>query len=164
MSKRGTSLLVIVLAVCAALAIWGLVPRSLTRASGIDPEQTEGVEVYLLGIRERDSYQLTLPPDDPVFEELWQKLDSKGYVPMASENVMEALHLPRGCHGTRLDYDVHLVFIRKDREPAPCLINMDGWEGIFIGTWLYRTSGSLDFQQSVLDLLLEQELEPMPKA
>ena len=83
---------------------------------------------------------------------------------MVSENIPEALHFPQGSHGTYLNYDVHLVFMQRDLEPGPHLISMDGWEGIYLNRWLYRTSGSLAFQQAVLDLLLEQELEEMPKA
>ena len=164
MTRKGKLALGLVLVLCVVLAVYALVPRSLTYASGIDPAQTERLDVYLLGIQEDDSYHMTLTPEDPVFEELWEKLDSKGYVPMVSENIPEAFHLPRGCHGTDLNYDVHLVFMQRDLEPGPHLINMDGWEGIYLNRWLYRTSGSLAFQQAVLDLLLEQELEEMPKA
>ena len=164
MTRKGKLALGLVLVLCVVLAVYALVPRSLTYASGIDPAQTERLEVYLLGIREDDNYHMTLTPEDPVFEELWEKLDSKGYVPMVSENIPEALHFPQGSHGTYLNYDVHLVFMQRDLEPGPHLISMDGWEGIYLNRWLYRTSGSLAFQQAVLDLLLEQELEEMPKA
>lgn len=164
MTRKGKLALGLVLVLCVVLAVYALVPRSLTYASGIDPAQTERLEVYLLGIREDDSYHMTLTPEDPVFEELWEKLDSKGYVPMVSENIPEALHFPQGSHGTYLNYDVDLVFMQRDLEPGPHLISMDGWEGIYLNRWLYRTSGSLAFQQAVLDLLLEQELEEMPKA
>lgn len=162
MTKKGKLALGLVLVLCVVLAVYALVPRSLTYASGIDPAQTERLDVYLLGIREDDSYHMTLTPEDPVFEELWEKLDSKGYVPMVSKNIPEAFHLPRGSHGTDLNYDVHLVFMQRDLEPGPHVINMDGWEGIYLNRWTYRTSGSLAFQQAVLDLLLEQDLEFVP--
>ena len=163
MSKRGKLILVIVLAVIAALIVWSQVPRSLSQAMEIEPSQVKAVDVYLSGLTDKDSFKLTLSPEDPAFTRLWDLLDSKGYVPMASVNVPQALpFLPVGSHGTRLDYDVYLLFLQKDRELSPAHVNMDGWEGIFLNRWYYRTSDSLAFQQAVLDLLLAQEPEFVP--
>ena len=55
MTRKGKLALGLVLVLCVVLAVYALVPRSLTYASGIDPAQTERLEVYLLGIREDDS-------------------------------------------------------------------------------------------------------------
>ena len=60
MTRKGKLALGLVLVLCVVLAVYALVPRSLTYASGIDPAQTERLEVYLLGIREDDSYHMTL--------------------------------------------------------------------------------------------------------
>ena len=163
MSKRGKLVLVIVLAVIAVLIIWSQVPRSLSRVMEIEPSQVKAVDVYLSGLTDKDSYKLTLSPEAPAFTRLWDLLDSKGYVPMVSVNVPQALpFLPAGSHGTRLDYDIYLLFLQKDRELSPAHVNMDGWEGIFLNRWYYRTSDSLAFQQEVLDLLMEQDPESVP--
>ena len=170
MSKRGKLVLVIVLAVIVALIIWSQVPRNLSQvprnlsqAMEMEPSQVKAVDIYLLGLTDKDSYKLTLSPEDPAFSRLWDLLDSKGYVPMVSVNIPQALpFLPVGSHGTRLDYDIYLLFLQKDRELSPDHVNMDGWEGIYLNHWYYRTSDSLAFQQEVLDLLIAQDPEPVP--
>ena len=163
MSKRGKLILVIVLAVIAALIVWSQIPRSLSQAMEMEPSQVKAVDVYLSGLTDKDSFKLTLSPEDPAFTQLWDLLDSKSYVPMVSVNIPRALPLlPAGSHGTRLDYDVYLLFLQKDRELSPAHVNMDGWEGIYLNRWYYRTSDSLAFQQAVLDLLLAQEPEFVP--
>ena len=160
MSKKGKIVLAAILVVSAALVIWSQAPRSLSYAMDLDPSQTESVDVYLFGLSDGGSYQMTLSPKDPVFIQLWDLLDSKKYVPMATVNVPKAIPLqPLSSHGTNLDYDVSLLFLRKDQRQPPAHINMDGWDGIYLDRWYYRTSDSLAFQQSVLDLLLEQEME-----
>lgn len=163
MTRKGKRILGIILAVCAALVLWSQVPRSLSYVMDLDPSRIESVDVYLFGLTDRSSYQMTLSPEDPGFAQLWDLLDSKRYVPMATVNVPKAIPLqPLSSHGTNLDYDVNLLFLRKDRGQPPAHINMDGWDGIYLDRWYYQTSDSLAFQQALLDLLLEQELECVP--
>ena len=163
MSKRKIIPLAAALAICAALLIWSEAPRSFSYASGIDPAEIVAVDIYLLAVEAENSWWTTLPPDDPAFTALWDKLDSEKYYPLVTENVPKALHMPGGGHGIHLDYEVNLFF--RSRGEPPHHISIDGWEGIQMGRWFYRTSGGLAFQQELLDLLLAQEdmLTPLPE-
>ena len=155
MKKARNRAVVILLLLCAAVLLWAFLPRSLYRA--IRASRGEIVSISALvepaAFPNGGHYTLLLTPEDPAFDQLLDLLGSKKYLPMMPGNRSRQLLLDDSV------YINFLVTVEEDTYWAPGLY-LTGDAPIQIEQRDYSVSGSERFQQSVLDLLLEQGYDP----
>lgn len=152
--KHKIALVELVLVLLLAGYLFG--PRGFSGAMGGDfvPAEMEQVQILLQGSGEHrnDDRSILLTPDQPAYQELIAKLESKRYVPYYLESKQRDV---------TLDYWVTMIFTLPDGRGMRTYA--------FSGDRAVDTAGSdtrdrtfqlwdsVAFQQSVLDFLLEQE-------
>lgn len=159
MTKRRRLAAGLVILCAAVLLLLAFYPRSFFRAMGVPRGQITRVEVVLDPVdnEEQGYHHLVLTPEDPGFDDLLDLLDSRRYLPMLPRHRVRQLLLEESVW-------MHVFYEKGGEEYVSSGVYLTGDRPIQVGRRDYNVSDSQAFQQGVLDLLRDQELEYWPNA